>query len=185
MAILVDYELEQWASYGGLFPFSKDMINPASVDLRLGDEWIDIATMEKFTAEELKLYPRDMLTQLYNTFFPWINGRKVYAVLATTLETVTLQSDMAAEIKLKSTPSRKGLAHIVADWVDPGFTGQLTMAIHTFKPVVLRHEMPIVQLVVHKFEEGNYPVHPYGIKGHYMGQEGPTGPWDEQKRRRT
>lgn len=184
---MVDYELHYWAGHGGISPYNSDLINPASIDLRLGEKWIDMLTGVEHTGE-VELIPGWMYaigTDSYKleALFPgWqinvpANRLISSAILATTQEYIRLDPDMAGSIKLKTTPCRKGLGHPIADWVDPEFHGELTMMLYSLKPITLTPGMRIAQLVIWHI---NTPAKTYKQTGHYYGQSGPTGAWDER-----
>lgn len=180
--ILPDHQLIQWAANGGIEPFNPAFINPASVDLRLGFMWRDMTKPDKvitdnyiwLTPSIVEYYKRRIFTPRDTTIYK--------SVLAITYEWVRIRDDQAAEIKLKTTPSRKGLGHPIADWVDPGYEGKLTLMLHAFQTIKLEYLEPIVQIVVHSM---HVPcITPYGKTGHYQGQMVPTLPWDTKKERR-
>lgn len=73
-------------------------------------------------------------------------------VLGRTEEHVTLPADIVARIEGKSSLGRLGLiVHATAGFVDPGFSGSLTLEITNFNsvPIVLRAGLPIARLPVH------------------------------------
>lgn len=174
--ILVDYQIREWAENGGIEPFHPDMINPASIDLRMGTSWRDI-----HRSEELHLIgPRYSDSACLTLYRPtWWNRllRRPSAVLISTLELISIPPDMAAMVKLKTTPTRKGLGHPIADWVDPGFVGQLTMMLYVHKDFHLQVGDRIAQLVL--FTLSRMPKKHYGEVGHYYRQRGATRAWDE------
>lgn len=175
MKILCDSDLYKWVETG-LAPFDKVHINPASVDLCLGRGWIDMEGDGFTVIEELTIYPRSIYTDVWNTFAKVFHfHRHPTAVLATTLETIRLQDDEAASIKLKTTPSREGLGHPIADWVDPGFHGQLTLMLHAHKRITIPYGRRIVQVVIFKLDSP--AERSYEHTGHYQGQSGPTQSW--------
>jgi deoxycytidine triphosphate deaminase len=100
------------------------------------------------------------------------------ALLAITHERIIMPASLAGEIKLKTTPTRKGLGHPIADWVDPGYEGHLTLMLHAVKEIKLFHGQEICQLVLWPVD-GNV-VKPYGKTGHYMNQVHPTLAWDKE-----
>lgn len=147
--ILADHQLHYWAEEN-VKPFNSDHINPASIDLRLGLEIIDLKTDQGFGIVEVTLLPGD-------------------AILATTLEYIKMPITCAGVLYLKSSLARQGLDHALAGFVDPGFEGQLTMELHSHRPITLYPYQRIVQLVLY---ECHVPVRPYD--GRYQGQKGPT-----------
>lgn len=179
MHILVDSDLRHWGYNGGIDPFEPEHINPASIDICLGGSWIDIEQPNVTRYEPLILYPRCLQVDLWNIFaarFGW--GRAPTAVLATTIERMTIRSDEAASVKLKTTPSREGLGHPIADWIDPGFCGQLTLMLHAHKKIELDAGRRVAQLVVYKLDK--HCDMPYNLTGHYHGQTGPTRSWRDK-----
>lgn len=149
--ILPDFEIRQWAELGGLDPFNERHVNPASVDLTLGQSYIDLATGEHALTGPFLLMPGE-------------------AILATTAEYVHLPAVYAGAVYLKSSMARKGLDHALAGWVDPGFEGNLTLELHSHRPIELRPCQRIVQLVLYMMQ--CEPEMAYN--GRYQGQRGPT-----------
>lgn len=147
--ILVDRQLREWAR-DNVDPYNPDCINPASIDLKLGTEVVDLKTNQGFGIVEITLCPGD-------------------AVLATTLEYIKMPTNRVGVLYLKSSLARQGLDHALAGFVDPGFEGQLTMELHSHRPITLHPYQRIVQLVLYECYE---PDSPYS--GRYQGQEGPT-----------
>jgi dCTP deaminase len=99
-------------------------------------------------------------------------------VLARTEETVTLPDDIVARVEGKSSNGRLGLlVHATAGYVDPGFSGTLTLELSNVAnlPIRLYRGMKIGQIA---FEEMSTAVdRPYGSAGlgsKYQGQMQPT-----------
>ena len=174
--ILRDIELLPWARRN-VHPFDENCINPASIDLRLDSKWRDIDEPNIVRSSPyISIFPRTLRVEIHNYLAKWLrHRRKPTAILATTLETVIIGPDKAASIKLKTTPTREGLGHPIADWVDPGFVGQLTLMLYANKAVNLQVGSKIIQMVVFQLDG---PVgRDYGVTGHYQGQRGPTPSW--------
>lgn len=152
--ILPDFKLKEWGLQGGLDPCSLSHFNPASVDLTLGKSYIDLANKKEYVISEMgKLF---------------LNPGQ--AVLATTAEYIKLPPNLAGSVYLKSSLARQGLDHALAGWVDPGFRGQLTLELHSHRPIELVSGQRIVQLVLYLMQAE--PIMPYN--GRYQGQRGPT-----------
>lgn len=150
--ILPDFKIRQWAELGGIEPFYADHINPASVDLTLGASYIDLKTgREHALTDPLLLVPGE-------------------AILATTDEYIRLPGIYAGSVYLKSSLARLGLDHSLAGWVDPGFSGQLTLELHSHRPIELRPCQRIIQLVLWIMQMEPDSVY----NGRYQGQQGPT-----------
>lgn len=147
----------------------SEQIQPASVDLSLGDtlrvyndvDVIDTQDMpepdDTRTGERLELQPGEF-------------------AIASTKETIQIPNDLSAEVKGRSSVGRAGFHVHTAGWVDPGFTGQITLELanHTNATVVLYEGMRVCQMV---FDTLSSPaVVGYGEKSDakYQGQTGPT-----------
>ncbi|MFW6002192.1 MAG: dCTP deaminase, partial [archaeon] len=94
-------------------------------------------------------------------------------VLATTLEWIEIPSDLSAQVCGKSTWARKGLIVEMAGFIDPGFTGNITLEIKNIgcAPIILRHKDLICQIKFNKLtSECSKPY-----SGKYLGQTGVTG----------
>lgn len=108
-----------------------DQIQPASLDVRLGDEAY---------SPELGVY-RDGDTLLIEP------GE---FVLGTTLEHIELPNDVAAQLTGRSSIGRQGIVvHATAGWIDPGFRGQITLEIYNMshETVALERGSRVAQLV--------------------------------------
>src|SRR5690606_2562013 len=99
-------------------------------------------------------------------------------VLGSTYEVVTLPDDIAARVEGKSSLGRLGLlTHATAGFVDPGFSGHVTLELANVAtlPIKLCPGMKIGQL---RCGRRTSPAqHPYGSEKYgsrYQGQRGPT-----------
>ena len=154
-------------------PWDERMVQPASVDLRLGDSF-RVFHNHRIRASTSPIRRAD-LTELVT-----IGGEDPFVlhpgefVLGRTEERVALPDDLVARIEGKSSLGRLGLiVHATAGFVDPGFEGTLTLEISNFNsvPIVLRAGLPIAQLSLMALDR---PVErPYGhpeLGSHYQGQ---------------
>ena len=154
-------------------PWDPRMIQPASVDLKLGPSFrvfhnhriqtIDLADPPQNLTEQVTLENGDTFVIHPNEF-----------VLGRTEEWVELPDDIVARIEGKSSLGRLGLiVHATAGFVDPGFRGTLTLEITNFNsvPIVLRTGLPIAQLSLMALDAP--AERPYGhedLGSHYHGQ---------------
>jgi dCTP deaminase len=154
-------------------PWDPEMVQPASVDLRLGSSFrvfhnfrvpaIDLADPPKNLTELVAVGEGESFVIHPGEF-----------VLGTTAEWVELPDDVVARIEGKSSLGRLGLiVHATAGFVDPGWKGTLTLEITnlTRVPIVLWPGKPIAQL---SFMALDRPAErPYGhpeLGSHYHGQ---------------
>jgi dCTP deaminase len=158
-------------------PWDETMVQPASVDLRLGTSF-RVFHNHRITAIDLADPPRN-LTELVE-----IDDDESFVihpgefVLGRTQEHVELPDDIVARIEGKSSLGRLGLiVHATAGFVDPGFKGTLTLEITnlTRVPIILWPGKPIAQL---SFMALDQPAQrPYGhpeLGSHYHGQTDAT-----------
>ena len=159
--------------YISISPYDATLVQPASVDLRLGSEFIkynrssepidpeapDESVRTSFSVDRLILYPGDF-------------------VLGTTLERVGICPAIAARVEGKSTLGRLGLiVHSTAGFVDPGFKGNITLEMTNInvRPIILRAGMKICQIAFYKMDSAARV--PYGHKdlgSHYHNQSSVT-----------
>ncbi|HOA85827.1 MAG TPA: dCTP deaminase [Microbacteriaceae bacterium] len=172
-----DIKLELDAGRIGLEPFTPDMVQPSSVDVRL-DRYFRLFDNHKYPFIDPALDQPD-LTQLIEADpdEPFILHPGEF-VLGATFEQVTLPDDIAARLEGKSSLGRLGLlTHSTAGFIDPGFSGHVTLELSNVAtlPIKLWPGMKIGQLCFFRLTspaENAYGSGPYGNR--YQGQRGPT-----------
>ena len=188
--ILSDHELVQWAENGGVSPFDSDNINPASINLTLGNtisvpRWYwrlgpIFSFLAFFTLGQPD--PRKTPELFWSTkveFSRHILWPRRF-VLAHSLETTQILPDLAAALFSTSTTGRTGLEHAHAGWGDPGFgygnPSQWTWELFNLAPwpIILVPGQRLMQLVLMGMR--TTPVKDYRMTGRYQGQRGPTPP---------
>lgn len=167
--ILSDKTIRSFLEQGilSITPLEECQIQPASVDIRLGntfsiveDSSNGILTLKneihykKMTAETYLLLPGQF-------------------VLATTMEYVSLPDDLTAFVEGRSSLGRMGLFIQNAGWVDPGFSGEITLELYNANrcAIELQAGRRIGQLVFAKMDQA--ALNPYA--GKYQGQRDATG----------
>ena len=110
-------------------PWDPGLVQPASVDLRLGDSF-RVFHNHRAAAIDLREPPTNLTEEVV------VAGDEPFVihpgefVLGRTLERVELPEDIVARIEGKSSIGRLGLiVHATAGFVDPGFKGSLTLEI--------------------------------------------------------
>ena len=154
-------------------PWLPEMVQPASVDLRLGPTF-RVFHNHRAAAIDLDDPPANLTEQVTITGDDPFVIHPGEFVLGRTLEYVELPTDVVARIEGKSSLGRLGLiVHATAGFVDPGFRGTLTLEITnlTRVPIKLYAGRPIAQL---SFMALDAPaLRPYGspeLGSHYQGQ---------------
>jgi dCTP deaminase len=160
-----------------LDPYDPGMIQPSSIDVRL-DKFFRLFDNHKYPViDPAKDQPE--LTRLVEVEPD--DGFVLHPgefVLGSTLETVSLPDDLAARVEGKSSLGRLGLlTHATAGFVDPGFSGHVTLELSNVAtlPIILWPGMKIGQLCF--FRLSSPAENPYGSAkygSHYQGQRGPT-----------
>lgn len=160
-----------------LDPYDADMVQPSSIDIRL-DRHFRLFDNHKYPyidpAEEQPELTRALQVREGE---PFVLHPGEF-VLGSTYEAVTLPDDVAARVEGKSSLGRLGLlTHATAGFVDPGFSGHVTLELSNVAtlPIKLWPGMKIGQLCF--FQLASPALHPYGSDAtgsHYQGQRGPT-----------
>jgi dCTP deaminase len=158
-------------------PWDESLVQPASVDLRLGDSF-RVFHNHRTSSIDLRDPPQNLTEEVRVTGDePFVIHPGEFA-LGRTLEWVELPDDIVARIEGKSSLGRLGLiVHATAGFCDPGWKGTLTLELAnlTRVPIRLYHGLAIAQL---SFMALDAPAErPYGheeLGSHYQGQVGAT-----------
>jgi dCTP deaminase len=172
----------------GLSPLDRDMIQPSSIDVRL-DRYFRLFDNHKYPVIDPAADQPD-LTRLVETKAdePFVLHPGEF-VLGSTYELVTLPDDVAARLEGKSSLGRLGLlTHSTAGFVDPGFSGHVTLELSNVAtlPIKLWPGMKIGQLCF--FRTSSPVLNAYGSGAYanrYQGQRGPTASRSWQNFHRT
>lgn len=182
--LLSDHSLRREIELGNLIlsPHDPTLIQPSSIDVRLDGMFRTIRRDDEYEwAEPYRcidpLVEQPGLTREIRGY-SGITIEPGAFLLGSTIEKVTLGNSLAARIEGKSSLGRLGLMiHSTAGFIDPGFTGQITLELSNVSPLPIRLTpgMLIGQLCVFRLTT---PVDkPYGhpdLSSRYQGQEGPT-----------
>ena len=167
--ILSDLTLKSMLTSGELVvdPLTDGQIQPASIDVRLGDHFLKVdenrqdvlrldkdVRYEEITQSEIIIPPNSFL-------------------LATTREYIRLPDDVTAFVEGRSSIGRIGLFIQNAGWVDPGFEGTITLELFNANrlPSRLQADRRICQLVFARMDRAT----PNPYRGKYQGQRDATG----------
>ena len=177
--ILSDRTIRQEMTRGRIIvqPLAEHAVQPASVDIRL-DREILIFRNNQRTHIDVTKPADDVVDQvLMEDGIPFMLHPGQFA-LGSTLETVTIPDDIVARIEGKSSLARYGLLiHSTAGFVDPGWTGKLTLEFSNVGVlgITLYYGMKIGHI---SFTRLSTPAdHPYGsseLRSKYQGQDRPA-----------
>ncbi|GGH86473.1 dCTP deaminase [Pullulanibacillus pueri] len=142
-------------------PLTAIQLQPASIDLRVGNEFLIIdehaspvisldkpASYRKVSADHIIIPPKAF-------------------VLATTIEYIDLPTDITAFVEGRSSIGRLGLFIQNAGWVDPGFKGHITLELYNSNsvPIDIQAGRRLCQLVLASLDQDAPPY-----TGKYNGQ---------------
>ena len=168
--ILVDWQIKELIERtGAIEPFNHGLINPASLDVLMGDK---IMVEAPKWIQPLKAWWLQVRGLLADNFWAVLNGKstdflainlakKYYLapnefILACTKERFNLPSNISCEFRLKSSLARQGLGHSLAVFAFAGFSNSvLTLE---FKNYTRYHSIPLLagmkigQLIFHSHE---------------------------------
>lgn len=146
-------------------PFDEKLINPASIDIRLGEYYIyipkrDIINRDDFYDTKKSLYDQINVVKKPITESLVLNSNGFY--LMHTLESIHTEKYVAV-LDGKSSIGRWGIqTHLTAGYIDPGFSGQITLEVTAAVPIKVYSGMRIGQIRFHEISgdvekyNGNY-----------------------------
>lgn len=160
-----------------LDPLDLGLVQPASIDVRL-DRVFRLFDNHRYAVIDPSVAQPELTRRVEaNDDEPFVLHPGEF-VLGATLEKVALGDDVAARLEGKSSLGRLGLlTHSTAGFIDPGFTGHVTLELSNTAtmPILLYPGMRIGQLCF--FNLSSPAQAPYGsatLGSHYQGQRGPT-----------
>jgi len=150
-----------------IYPIEPEQIQPASVDVRLGDTF---SIVEDSSTGIIDLEHEIKYKTIKTDTYVLLPGQ---FVLATTKEYFVLPDDLTAFVEGRSSLGRMGLFIQNAGWVDPGFRGEITLELYNANrcAIELKAGRRVGQLVFAKMDQA--AENPY--RGKYQGQTGATG----------
>lgn len=158
-------------------PYDETMIQPSSIDIRL-DRYFRVFENHRYPHIDPAVDQSDLTREVEpEGDEPFILHPGEF-VLGSTYEVCSLPDDIAARVEGKSSLGRLGLlTHATAGFVDPGFSGHVTLELANVAtlPIKLYPGMKIGQLCF--FRLTSPAEHPYGSAKYgsrYQGQRGPT-----------
>ena len=167
--ILGDKRLKELHRRKAFEDMNEAQINPASVNITLGKSFLvpkkvlfgGVALGDEVPYKHIFLDDDEMLKLRPGEF-----------VLGTTHEYFKIPASLSAFVQGRSSIGRAGLSIQNAGFVDPGFTGQITLELKNDSPnvIYLKPGYPVGQLV---FFDTSDVEKPYC--GKYVGQVGATG----------
>ncbi|MDG2100959.1 MAG: dCTP deaminase [Dehalococcoidales bacterium] len=177
--VLSDRDIKAAVKAGiiGIDPYFEKDVQPASVDLHLDKKLLVFNNSNAPFIDLKKELPDLNSPVLIKDDEPFILHPGEF-VLGSTLEKITIPSNMVARIEGKSSLGRLGLLiHSTAGFVDPGFDGNLTLELANVSrlPITLYYGMRIGQISFQQMlSEAERPYGSPELKSRYQGQIDPT-----------
>ena len=167
-------------------------IGPASIDVRLATEFIELHRLERGTLDPIADgEPANVREERVNVRL----GEEIILhpgqfILGSTLEFIRMPTNLCGEVLNRSSWARVGLLVATAVFVQPGYRGVLTLELVNVGavPMRLRPGLRIAQLVV--FHLDGSTGHSYESTGKYSAPLGPqsskltseSAEWDRMQR---
>jgi dCTP deaminase len=151
-------------------------VGPSSIDLRLGTDFIELHRLERETLDPFSK-TLEALVREERLVVPLGDDLILHPgqfILGATLEFLRMPDHLAGEVLNRSSWARMGLIVATAVFVQPGYSGVLTLELVNMGsvPMRLRPGLRIAQLVVSQL--AGRPMHPYGVgEAKYVAPLGP------------
>lgn len=177
MTLLSDKDILATIKTGQLkvSPWNSALLQPASIDVRLGNRFRYFSDWSTMAPIDPKVQEND------STLIQCLNGQDFVLApgqfaLGSTVEDFAIPDNLGARFEGKSSIGRLGLlTHVTAGFIDPGFSGSITLELHNLRsrPIRLWPGMKIGQVCF--YDLSSHAQVPYGkANNHYQGQNGPT-----------
>jgi len=163
--ILSDHEINELICNCSMVEnYDSELINPASLDLRLGN----VIMLESVQGHQM--IPLDISKYTIEHPYELVPGQ---FVLAQTIETFNMPEHIAGLFFLKSSRAREGYENLHAGYADPGWHGSaLTLELKNarqLQPLPIYPGLKIGQMVF--FRMSHKPAISYAAVGHYNGDD--------------
>ena len=169
MLVLNDIQIIGRCQSGMVEPFDKEMVNPASIDIRIGDRLL--IRRRRLTLKGWEGYWQQVDISATTKEKPcWVKPETRF--LTESLETFNIPTDLVAQFRLKSSRGRELWEHLEAGFIDPGWHGsKLTMEVinHDLVARPIWKGMRFGQIY---FMKTTPPIDCYGKTGRYNGDQG-------------
>lgn len=177
--ILSDRDIKKALKEGkiGITPMFPNSIQPASVDVHLGADFLVFRNTDKTCID-----PKEPIDGMMDSVV--IDDKRQFILhpgefaLGMTYETVSVPNDMVVQLNGKSSLGRIGLiVHATAGYVDPGNTLKITLELHNLAnlPIKLYYKMPIAQVAFVKLSsEADVPYGKKSLNSKYFGSVKPV-----------
>ena len=147
-----DIRAEITAGRVAVEPYEESMIQPSSVDVRL-DKFFRVFENHKYSVIDPSIEQSELTREVVADDGEAFILHPGEFVLASTYEIITLPDDIAGRLEGKSSLGRLGLlTHSTAGFIDPGFSGHITLELSN---VDLTQEFSDLILAQRAFQAGS------------------------------
>lgn len=178
MSTLVDHQIRHLARMSGLIePYESEQQNPASYDVTLGS--CLLVEKPRYYSSDFRFEgavglrgDRWIEFDISKTTYELLPGQ---FVLACTEELIRVPTYLEAILYLKSSRAREGWEHALAGYIDPGFSGRVTLELRNnnqFNSLQMKAGMKMAQLRFCHLDD--VPLRPYSITGRYNNDDTTT-----------
>jgi len=130
------------------------LISAASLDFRLSPIIMTLPHQTTIDSKKIENLPWESMVMDDSGLI--LKPGQLY--LGSTTEALFLPNNLGAEVCGKSTLGRLGITiHVTAGWVDPGFSGTVTLEIHTIYPIRIYPGMRVGQFTFIKTTGSRIP----------------------------
>ena len=159
-AVLSDQEIAAYCQAGMVEPYSPELVGPASLDVRLGEEiMVEAPDSPNFCRISIANNTPEN---------PYLMKPGAF-VLAHTKEKFFVPPELCVTFALKSSRGREGLSHALSAFCDPGWSNsRLTLELHSLLShnfITLWPGKLIGQMIF--FRMSKAPAKTYAETGHY------------------
>lgn len=164
-------------------PFYESQLQPCSYDVTLSERIIGLRVVGSGNSE-INVMDHTLYDLEYISFVIPDDGYVLHPnefILGSTKECVSIPNNIAARFEGKSSLGRLGLmTHVTAGFIDPGFSGDITLEIKNLNnhPIRIFPGMKIGQLCFFDLHDDvDRAYGSCGLGSHYQNQSGPTTSW--------
>jgi len=160
MGTLADFQIHELCMAGMVTPYDPLLLNPASLDLRLGSNIL----IE--SAEGPRLIPYPIARHTESDPYRMMPGQ---FILAEAEPIFNIPEDIEGQFILKSSRAREGLQHLMAGFADPGWSGsRLTLELKNVRQLHWIGLYPGLKIGQMKFSfMDSIPRRSYAVTGRY------------------
>ena len=167
MATLADFQIHLLCEAGMVVPYDPSLLNPASLDLRLGNNiMIESVESNQLVPCSIKRYTQENPYQMVPGQF----------ILAEAEPIFNIPDNIEGQFILKSSRAREGLQHLLAGFADPGWSGsRLTLELKNVRQLHWIGLWPGLKIGQMKFSRMDaVPLRSYAVTGRYNGDANVT-----------